>query len=71
LHKMNSNLEPEIQNQASNEIRNQYLSAARAHRLLSWNPRFTLDSGLDRTIAWYVQYLSAAANQAAASGEAM
>lgn len=71
LHKMNSNLEPEIQNQASNEIRNQYLSAARAHRLLSWNPRFTLDSGLDRTIAWYVQYLSAAANQAAASGDAM
>lgn len=57
LRKMGSHLTPEIQNQASNEIRNQYLSAERAHRLLHWAPRFTLDTGLERTISWYREYL--------------
>jgi len=33
LAKMGSKLKPEIQNQASNEIRHQYLSAERPHRI--------------------------------------
>jgi CDP-glucose 4,6-dehydratase len=53
LRKMGSDLEPEIQNQAFNEIRHQYLSAERARRMLNWTPQFTLDGGLERTIAWY------------------
>lgn len=53
LSKMGSKLKPDVQNQASNEVRHQYLSAARARDLLHWAPKFTLDEGLDRTIAWY------------------
>jgi CDP-glucose 4,6-dehydratase len=57
LKKMDSDLEPEIQNQASNEIRHQYLSAERARSLLNWAPQFSLDEGLDRTIQWYREAL--------------
>jgi CDP-glucose 4,6-dehydratase len=57
LHKTNSSLRPEIQNQANNEIRHQYLSAERARTVLNWSPKFTLDEGMDRTIAWYREFL--------------
>ena len=56
LAKMGSRLEPEVQNQASNEVRHQYLSAERARTMLKWAPQFTLDEGLDRTIAWYREF---------------
>jgi CDP-glucose 4,6-dehydratase len=57
LEKMGSKLKPEIQNQASNEIRHQFLSAERARTELNWKPMFTLDEGLDKTIAWYREAL--------------
>lgn len=57
LKKMGSNLTPEIQDQASNEIRHQYLSAKRARSLLNWTPKFTVEQGLERTIAWYREVL--------------
>lgn len=57
LDKMGSSLEPEIQNQAQYEIRHQYLSAERARKVLGWKPQFTLDEGLERTIAWYKEVL--------------
>src|SRR5271170_1390293 len=57
LAKMGSKLKPEIQNQASNEIRHQFLSAERARTDLNWKPRFTLDQGLEETIAWYREAL--------------
>lgn len=53
-----SDLEPEILGDAPNEIDHQYLSAAKAERLLGWRPAFSLAEGLDRTIAWYRSYLS-------------
>lgn len=53
LDKMNSTLTPDIRNEASNEIRHQYLSAERARTQLSWHPLFTLDEGLTKTITWY------------------
>ncbi len=56
LAKMGSKLTPDVQNQASNEVRYQYLSAERARTLLNWAPEFTLDEGLDRTIAWYREF---------------
>lgn len=56
LAKMGSKLKPEVQNQASNEVRHQYLSAERARKILKWAPEFTLDEGLDRTIAWYREF---------------
>jgi CDP-glucose 4,6-dehydratase len=64
LRKMKSSLLPKVLNQASNEIRHQYLSAERARAILDWQPRFTLDSGLDRTLAWYRDFLSAPAAMA-------
>ncbi len=59
LRKMKSSLRPEVLNQASNEIRHQYLSAERARTVLNWRPQFTLESGLDRTLAWYREFLGA------------
>lgn len=55
--KMGSDMEPEIHNQVTNEIRQQYLSAKRARSALKWIPQFTLDQGLERTIAWYQEVL--------------
>ena len=59
LDLMGSTLEPDIRNEASGEIRRQYLDAAKARRVLDWSPRFTLDAGLQRTIAWYRDFLAA------------
>ncbi len=59
LARMNSNLAPDIRNEASNEILHQYLSAEKARRMLGWSPLFTLEDGLDRTIAWYEEILCA------------
>ncbi len=53
LDKMGSNLAPDVQNRPLKEIRCQYLSAQRARELLNWSPEYTLDQGLERTIAWY------------------
>ena len=55
---MRSSLKPVILNEVSNEIREQYLSSAKARRLLKWKPLVTLDEGLSRTISWYRDFLS-------------
>ena len=39
---------PDVRNEATNEIRHQYLSAAKADELLQWTPLFTLEEGLWR-----------------------
>jgi CDP-glucose 4,6-dehydratase len=57
---MGSNLKPDVRNEATHEIRHQYLSAAKARRDLSWQPLFTLDEGLARTIDWYKNFLGVA-----------
>lgn len=59
LRLMDSNLELDIRNEASNEIRHQYLSAAKAHRMLDWQPLFTLDEGMTHTIQWYRDFFAA------------
>jgi CDP-glucose 4,6-dehydratase len=64
LRKMGCDLKPEIHNQASHEIRRQFLSSERARRLLQWSPQFTLDEGLSRTIAWYEKVLKSEHKQA-------
>jgi CDP-glucose 4,6-dehydratase len=54
---MGSDLEPDVRNEATHEIRHQYLSAAKARETLDWRPLFTLDEGLRRTIDWYRTFL--------------
>lgn len=51
-------LEPIIQDQASHEIRHQYLSAEKAKKMLGWNPLYTLDEGLQETIEWYKNFFA-------------
>ena len=57
LKLMQSKLKPEIRNEAKGEIRDQYLSAAKARKTLSWSPLFTVEGGLKRTIEWYRKFL--------------
>ena len=58
---MGSDLQPDIRDEATNEIREQRLSAAKARQQLGWKPLFSLDEGLNRTIEWYRKFLGAAA----------
>jgi len=53
---MGSSLEPEILGKASNEIKHQYLSARRAHEILNWHPRYSLEESLKETVEWYVNF---------------
>ncbi len=55
---MGSGLRPDIRNEANNEIRKQFLSAAKARRMLNWRPLFTLNDGLHATIRWYRNFVS-------------
>ena len=43
--------------EAEHEIPHQYLDATKARQLLGWQPRFSLDQGLMRTIEWYRDFL--------------
>jgi CDP-glucose 4,6-dehydratase len=54
---MGTDLDPIVQNQASNEIQHQFLDATKAKNILDWTPNFTLDRGLERTIVWYENFL--------------
>ena len=53
---MNSPVTPDVLGEASHEIKHQSLDATKARTLLGWEPLFTLDEGLSRTIAWYKNY---------------
>lgn len=61
LKLMDSDLEPDIRNEASNEIRCQYLNAAKAREKLGWGPLFQMDQGLRKTIDWYRGFIGAEA----------
>ncbi len=54
-------LEPDICNEASAEIREQFLSAAKARSILGWSAAYELQDGLRETIEWYRTSLAAAA----------
>ena len=48
-----SDLEPDVRNIAQGEIRDQFLSAAKARDTLRWRAAYDLDTALSETIAWY------------------
>ena len=47
----------DVRAEAQHEIRHQYLDASKARQRLGWQPRFTLEEALARTIAWYRAFL--------------
>ena len=51
-------LEPVVENIATNEIQDQYLSSELAIERLGWRPKYTLREGLTETMAWYQAYLA-------------
>jgi CDP-glucose 4,6-dehydratase len=55
---MGSQLNPDIRNEANNEIRKQFLSAAKARKMLNWQPMFTLHEGLEATVRWYREFVT-------------
>ena len=58
LAHVQSDLEPDVRADATHEIQHQWLTAAKARRELQWTPQFTLEEGLERTVAWYREFLS-------------
>ena len=60
LRHMDSPLQLDVRNEATNEIRRQCLSAEKARARLSWSPLYEIDEGLRRTIRWYREMLGAA-----------
>jgi CDP-glucose 4,6-dehydratase len=65
---MDSDLEPDIRNEASNEIRCQRLDTRRAREVLDWKPQVGFEEGLKRTIRWYEKYFACPQEAATASG---
>jgi CDP-glucose 4,6-dehydratase len=53
-------LEPDVRNEASNEIPEQYLDCTKARTALDWSPAHTLEQGLAETVAWYRRAIAAA-----------
>ena len=53
-----SQLKYTILNTAKHEIKEQYLSSKRARTILGWKPRYTIEHGLQKTIAWYDDYFN-------------
>jgi CDP-glucose 4,6-dehydratase len=51
-------LQPEVRNEATHEIREQFLDAKKAREKLHWKAKYSLDEGLRKTFTWYQQLLS-------------
>jgi len=54
---MGSRRRPRILATAKHEIQEQYLSIAKARKVLAWKPRTRIADGLKETIAWYREVL--------------
>lgn len=49
-------IDPEIQNTAKSEIRDQHLNSSKAQTILGWKSSITLEDGLIKTVSWYKSY---------------
>ena len=54
-------LDPIVLGEATNEIPEQHLSAAKARAMLDWRPAYTLDAALIETVDWYRAWLDRSA----------
>jgi CDP-glucose 4,6-dehydratase len=52
-------VEPLVLGQAKHEIKDQYLDSAKARRELGWSAGWSLEAGLEATVAWYRPLLTA------------
>ncbi len=50
-------LEPTVLADAPHEIQAQYLDSSKAHRMLDWAPRYSLEDGLREALEWYREFL--------------
>jgi CDP-glucose 4,6-dehydratase len=55
---MKSSLKPDVRNEASNEIQDQYLDAQKARAVLQWSPHHSIEDGLNKTVDWYKKYFT-------------
>ena len=51
-------IEKRILDVAEGEIFEQYLDPSNAEKVLDWQPRYSLDEGLQETISWYREYFN-------------
>jgi CDP-glucose 4,6-dehydratase len=51
-------VEPDIQDIAKSEIKDQHLNSGKARSVLGWTSSVTLQNGLEKTINWYKSYLA-------------
>lgn len=51
-------LKYKIMNTVKYEIKEQYLCAAKARRVLGWKPAYSLEEGLKKTAKWYTEYFN-------------
>jgi CDP-glucose 4,6-dehydratase len=63
LRLMDSALEPDVRNDASNEIGYQALNAAKARETLGWRPMFNLEQAMGQTIDWYREFFADPSNK--------
>ena len=55
---MGRSVKPKILGEARNEIDRQYLNSSKAKKVLGWEAKYDLDSGLKETIKWYTDFFS-------------
>lgn len=58
LDATDSDLEPEIRDEAEDEVREQYLDAGKARERLGWEPAAGFEEGIARTVDWYEEFLA-------------
>ncbi len=52
-----STLSAVVLNEATHEIREQYLDCTDANQLLGWNAKYSIEQGLEETIKWYKNWI--------------
>jgi CDP-glucose 4,6-dehydratase len=55
-------LQPNILNEARNEILKQYLDCSKSRKLLNWKPQHSLEDSLIETIKWYEKWFACSSN---------
>ena len=52
------NTKPVVLNEATGEIKDQYLDSTKAHEVLGWHARVSLQDGLKKSFSWYSNLLN-------------